>query len=120
MGEAVSFPYRLDKLRHSWSARFPLFAAGLSDEFVKARGDKRRGVDLAITFHRRAEQLRYARQNFDGAIFGVAAETNDRGNIQSEFPKCFGQTVGRPKLFLAGHAGAGAKISNKFRLREND
>src|SRR5207253_11443891 len=74
MGEAVSFPYRLDKLRHSWSARFPLFAAGLSDEFVKARGDKRRGVDLAITFHRRAEQLRYARQNFDGAIFGVAAE----------------------------------------------
>ena len=59
-------------------------------------------------------------QNIDRAIFGVAAQTNHGGNVEIEFPKRLGQSVGRPILFLARNAGARTEISHQLGLGQND
>src|SRR4029077_15410652 len=95
-----------DKFWHSRRARFPFFPAVAGNQFCKTRGDERRGVGFAVAFDRRTQELRYAMQDFHGAIFGVAAETNHCGDVYLELPKCLCQTVRRPELFLARNAGA--------------
>src|SRR5204862_6847336 len=96
----------VDELLNTRSARFPFGTVRADDKFREALGDHGRRVGLAIALHWRAQKRRRAPQNVYGAIFGVATQTNHRRNIEIEFQKRFGQSVGRPILFLAGDAGA--------------
>src|SRR6516164_58554 len=98
------------KFWHSRRARFPFFAAGARDQFGETCGDERGGVGLTVALHRRVQELRCAAQNVYSAIFGIAAQTNHRGNVEIEFPKCLRQTVRGPVLFLARNTGARTEI----------
>ena len=93
------------EFRLEWRSRFPFFAVA-SDEFRKTLADERWRVGLTIAFDRRTQELRHALQDLNGSIFGVAAETNYRGNIEIAFPERLRQTVRGPILFLARNAGA--------------
>src|SRR6516165_7354068 len=108
-----------DKFWHSRRARFPFLAAA-GDQFGKTGGYERRCVDLTIALHCRLQQLRYATQNLHSAIFGVAAQTNYRRNVESELPERFRQTVRGPVLFLARNPGAGTEITNQIGLDQNN
>src|SRR5439155_21196910 len=109
-----------DKFWHARRAWFPFCAAIVRDKFREASRDKRGCVRFAIPLDWRAQQLGHAMQNLHSAIFGVAAQTNDRRNIEIEFPKRLRQTVRRPVLFLARDTGAGTEITHQPRLGENN
>src|SRR6266478_6601780 len=76
-----------DKFWHLRRTRFPFFAAGAGNQFCKTRGDERGRVGFAVAFDRRTQELRHAMQDLHASIFGVAAETNHRGDVEIEFPK---------------------------------
>src|SRR5205823_8078358 len=99
--------------------RSPFFAVA-GDQFRKTRGDERGRVGFAVAFDRRTQEVRYAMQDLDCWIFGVAAETNHCGDVEIEFPKRLRQTVRRPVLFLARNAGAGTEITDQIGLGQND
>src|SRR5438874_17144 len=110
----------LNELWHAWRARFPFCSLAGRNKFGKAGGNRGRRIGLTIALDRRAEQPRHSLQNLHRAIFGVAAQTNDGGNIEIEFPKCLGQSVSRPILFLARNTGARTEISHQLGLSQND
>src|SRR5215831_8970932 len=108
------------KFWHSRRARFPFFVVDTGDEFCKTGGDERRCVGFTIALHWRVQELRYAMQNVNSAIFRVPAETYHRGNVEIEFPKRLRQTVRGPILFLARNPGPRAEVADQVGLGEND
>ena len=54
------------------------------------------------------------------AILCVSAQTNHGRNIEIEFPKCFGQSVRRPKLLLTRDTRTGTEIADEIGLGQND
>jgi len=59
-------------------------------------------------------------QDLHGSIFGVAAETNHRGDVEIEFPKRLRETVRGPVLFLARNPEPEPKITHQIGLGQDD
>src|SRR6266436_6075083 len=109
-----------NKFWHARRARFPFFAACISNQFGETRCDERRRVRFAVPLHRCVQELLHAAQNLYCAIFGIAAQTNHCGDVEIEFPKRLRQTVRGPVLFLARNPGTGTEITDQIWLSQND
>src|SRR5215510_16073684 len=68
-------------------ARFPFFSAGIGDQFRKTGGDKRGCIGFAVTFDWCTQELGHAMQDVYSAIFGIAAETNHRRDVEVKLRK---------------------------------
>src|SRR5207248_1768061 len=105
-----------DELWLTWNTRFPFTAARVRDKLGETFCNYGGRISFAIALNRRLQQFGHPRQDVDSTILRVAAKANYCRNVQVEFPKRFGQSVGGPILLLTRDARAGTEISDQAGL----